>query len=87
VVNVVKEQRALSGHARWAGHARGGVAHDKPALEALHPLSVGLGPVYMCMCRSMYLGTAKSVIQIRWKNQKQVLKKCIKIITMVKLKL
>ena len=23
VVNVVKEQRALSGHARWAGHARG----------------------------------------------------------------
>ena len=23
MVNVVKEQRALSGHARWAGHARG----------------------------------------------------------------
>ena len=35
----------------------------------------------------MYLGTAKNVIQIRWKNQKQVLKKCMKIIKMVKLKL
>ena len=51
--------RRPQGRPREVGWAReGGVAHEKPALEALHPR---LGPVYMCMCRSFLRNKKRSL--------------------------